>query len=247
MSSSLYQTLNISRQDMLNRLLDLDLTSNNIANINTNGFKTSRSNFQEMLIHQLKGGVQMNNTQVLTGQGNLQDSQNPLDLAIQGNGYFSVKLQDGTTGYTRNGQFKMDANRNLVTPNGYLLVMNGTIPDGTTSVIVNQDGSVVAISATGVSATVATIQLTRFPNAGGLLSRGENTWLESAASGKPTSGASGSPNLGIILGNKMEQSNVNLAQEFTHLMSVQRSITISSKVFQQTDTMIAEAINLRKG
>lgn len=246
MSSSLFHTLNISRQDILSRLTDLDVTSNNLANVNTAGFKTSRSNFQEMLNQQLIEGTQLLNTQMLTAQGPLRDSANPLDWAIQGEGLFSVTLPDGNTGYTRDGQFVLDAELNLVTASGYPLVWDGEILDGMSDISVSSDGTVTANDADGVRVEVGTVQLTRFANPSGLTSHGDNVWLESDASGAAQTGAAGSENFGTLSPYRVEQSNVDLSQEMTHLITLQRSFSMSVKAFQQTDTMISEAINLRK-
>ena len=247
MSSSLFQTLNISRQDMQTRLLDLDVTSNNLANINTAGYKTSRSNFQEMLDQQIKGGVLLPATQMLGTQGAMQNSDNPLDLAIQGEGFFSVTLPDGTTGYTRDGQLSLDVNQDLVSSSGFPVIFDGTIPDGTISLTVGVDGKMTAKNINGGSSAAGTIQLSRFPNSSGLINRGDNIWLESDSSGIPLSGDPGSENFGTIFGSVTERANVDLGQELTHLITLQRSFSMSVKVFQGTDTMISQAINLRKG
>jgi flagellar basal-body rod protein FlgG len=246
MPSSLFHTLNISRQDMLSRLLDLDVTSSNLGNINTAGYKTNRSNFQEMLNQQLKEGTQMRATQMLTMQGALRDSTNPLDWAIQGEGFFSVTLPDDETGYTRDGQFTLDADHNLVTASGYPLVWDGEIPEGTTNITIGPDGTVTALDADGVSTEAGVVELTRFPNPGGLTGNGDNIWLESDASGAAQTGVAGSENFGTISAYRVEQSNVDMAQELTHLMTLQRAFSMSLKVFEQTDMMISQAINLRK-
>src|SRR5512133_566000 len=142
MPSSLFSTLNISRQDILSRLKDLDVTSNNIGNANTSGFKANRSNFQEMLYKQINEGTRVVNTQLMQTQGSLRDSDNPLDWAIQGDGFFSVTLPNGDTGYTRDGEFTLDADRKLVNANGYPLVLDGTIPEGATDINLQSDGTV---------------------------------------------------------------------------------------------------------
>jgi flagellar basal-body rod protein FlgG len=246
MSSSLFQTLAISRQDILSHMVDLDVSSNNIANSTTAGYKTSRSNFQEMLNKQLKEGTLLKNTQMIPSQGNLRDSTNPLDWAIQGDGFFSVTLPDDTIGYTRDGQFVLDADSNLVTATGYPLVWDGTIEEGMTNISVTPEGIVTALDENGESVEVGTVKLTRFPNASGLKNNGNNVWLETDSSGAAIEGEAGSENFGTIGGSRVEQSNVDLAQEMTHLIILQRSMSMSLKAFEQTDTMIAQAINLRK-
>ncbi len=247
MPASLFHTLNISRQDMLTRLTDLDVTSSNLANVNTAGYKANRSNFQELLNQQVKEGTQMRATQLLTMQGSLRNSTNPLDWAIQGEGFFSVTLPDGGTGYTRDGQFSLDADRNLVTASGYPLIWNGEIPEGTTSINISPDGTVTALDAAGAGTEAGAVELTRFPNPTGLTGNGDNIWLESEASGAAQTGAPGTENFGAISAYRIEQSNVNMAQELTHLMTLQRAFSMSLKVFEQTDMMISQAINLRKG
>ncbi len=246
MTSSLFHTLNISRQDILSRLSDLDVTSNNLANINTAGFKTSRSNFQEMLNEKLNEGTQLLNTQLMPAQGVLKDSTNPLDWAIQGDGFFSVTLPDGKIGYTRDGQFSLDADGKLVTASGYPLVWDGTIAVGMTDISISADGKVTAKDDKGASAAVGTVKLSRFPNSTGLAGRGENIWLETDSSGAVQAGAAGAENYGTITAKMVEQSNVDISQEMTHMMSLQRSFSMSVKAFQQTDMMISQAINLRK-
>src|SRR5512133_1912721 len=168
MPSSLFQTLTISRQDILDRMKDLDVTSNNLANVNTAGYKTSRSNFQEMLDKQLKEGTQLRATQMLSRQGTLADSSSTLDWAIQGEGFFSVTLPDGTIGYTRDGSLTLDTNRQLVTASGYKLVWKGNIPEGTTNISVAAGGKVSGLDAKGANVDLGIVQLTRFPNSSGL-------------------------------------------------------------------------------
>jgi flagellar basal-body rod protein FlgG len=246
MPHSLFNTLTISRQDMLSRLVDLDVTSNNLANINTAGFKANRSNFQEILNQRLKEGNRVVATQLLPAQGSLRDSENPLDWAIQGAGFFSVTLPDGTIGYTRDGQFTLDADRNLVTARGYPLVWEGEIPEGATDIRILSNGTITALEADGQSVEIGTVQLTRFPNPSGLDSFGDNIWLESDASGAAQAGAPGEENFGLISSHKVEQSNVDISNELTHLMTLQRAFSMSLTAFQQTDLMISQAIHLRK-
>ncbi len=246
MPSSLFSTLNISRQDILARLRDLDVTSNNLANVNTSGFKANRSNFQEMLADQLKEGTRVVNTQLLLNQGSLVDSSNPLDWAIQGEGFFSVTLPNGDTGYTRDGEFTLDTDRTIVNANGYPLVWDGEVPEDAVDIAMQANGTVTALNANGESTDIGTVQLTRFTNPTGLTGYGENVWLESDSSGPAQAGAPGEEGFGIIASHKVEQSNVNLGREMGRLMTLQRSFSMSISAFQQTDSMISLAINLRK-
>lgn len=246
MPYSLLSTLHISRHDMLSRMNDLDVTSSNLSNVNTAGYKANRSNFQEMLNQKLEEGTRLVNTQSLQTQGSLRDSDNPLDWAIQGEGFFSVTLPNGDTGYTRDGQFVLDAERKLVNANGYPLVWEGEIPEGVTDIQIQSNGTVTGLDADGQRADLGTVQLTRFPNPTGLTGYGDNVWLESDASGAAQTGAPGEENFGVISSHKVEQSNVDLARELSHLMTLQRSFSMSLTAFQQTDSMISLAINLRK-
>jgi flagellar basal-body rod protein FlgG len=246
MSSSLFHTLNISRQDILSHMLDLDVTSSNLSNVNTAGYKATRSNFQEMLTEQMKEGSLLQSTQMLTMQGSLRDSTNSLDWAIQGEGFFSVTLPDDTIGYTRDGQFVLDADRTLVNASGNPLVWDGTIEEGMTNISVTAGGVVTATDADGATVEVGNVQLTRFSNPSGLTINGDNILLESDSSGAAQAGDPGTENFGTLGAYRVENSNVDLGQELTRLITLQRSLTMSLKAFQQTDTMITEAINLRK-
>ncbi len=246
MASSLFHTLNISRQDILNRMLDLDVTSGNLSNVNTAGYKTERSNFQEMLNKQMKEGSLIQGTQMLTMQGSLRDSKNSLDWAIQGDGFFSVTMPDDTIGYTRDGQFSLDADLKLVNASGNPLVWDGAIEEGMTNISVSSSGVVSATDADGATVEVGNVQLTRFPNPSGLLINGDNILLESDSSGAAQAGDPGAENFGTLGGYRVENANVDLAQEMTHLITLQRSLSMTLKAFQQTDSMISLAINLRK-
>lgn len=244
--ASLFQTLMISSRDMLNRLVDLDVTGNNLANINNAGYKASRANFQELLDNTSKHGSRLPATQLLVGQGTLRTTDNPLDWAIQGEGFFAVRLPNGATGYTRDGEFHLDANRRLVTASGYPLIWQGQIPAGMVDLQLHQDGTVEVLLENGQRANAGVVQLSRFANPTGLASNGDNVWLESPASGKAQTGAVGQGAFGKIDCYSLEQANVDLSQEMTHLMTLQRSFQMSTRVLQQTDSMISQAINLRK-
>ena len=188
----------------------------------------------------------MQATQMITTQGSLRTSTNSMDWAIQGDGYFSVTLPDGTLGYTRDGQFMLDADLNLVNANGYPLVWDGDIAEGMTNISVASNGTISATDADGATVEVGTLQLTRFPNPGGLTDNGNNILLESDASGVAVTGEPGTENFGALSGYHVENANIDLTQEMTRLISIQRTLSVSLRAFQQTDTMITEAINMRK-
>ncbi|MBA4384111.1 MAG: flagellar basal body rod protein FlgG [Anaerolinea sp.] len=246
MSPSLFQVLNISSQDMNSRITDLSNSSNSLANVNTTGYKTSRINFQELLDGANRSGVKSSSTQIMTTQGLLKTTGIESDVAINGEGFFSVSLPNGKIGYTRDGSFLLDENKKLVNGSGYPIIMQGTIPVTATEVTVDQTGTVHAmVDNAWVSA--GTIQLTRFTNPGGLINMGSNLWTESLNSGKPQTGAPGSINFGKLVPGSIESSNVNVADEMTHMIVIQRSFQMASKAFQTTAEMIDSAIRLRKG
>ena len=244
--SSLFHILNISRQDIMSRLTDLDVVANNLANVNTPGYKAGRSNFQELVEASSKEGITLAGTQNMMGQGNLTTSDNPLDWAIQGEGFFQVQLPDGTTAYTRAGQFSLDADHNLVTASGYKLIWDGTVPDNMSDLSVSADGSVVALLEDGTSQNVGTVQLARFANPTGLVNLGNNVWGESDASGTAQV-FTPSPDTDWISSHAVEQSNVDMTLEMTNLMSLQRNFQMSVKAFQQTDNMISIALRYAQG
>ncbi|GAB4475391.1 MAG: flagellar basal-body rod protein FlgG [Anaerolineales bacterium] len=245
MTLSIHQILHISRSGMMSRLLDLDVVSNNLANVNTTGFKASRSNFQEMFQQRLYSGVQLRTTQRFMDQGAFRLTSRELDLAINGEGFFSVALPDGRTAYTRDGEFTLDAERRIVNGNGFPLVWDGTIPEDVTEINVETDGSVMVLQ-NGVWNQVGTIQLARFPNPNGLESYGGNLWLETEVSGAATLGTATGEGLGEIRNHVLEMSNVNIANELTQMILLQRSFSLSQRTFQQTDTMLEQAIQMRR-
>ena len=248
MTSSLFHTLNISKQDMITRLMDLDVVSNNLANVNTTGFKSSRSNFQELLTQVVqRDGIKIASTQGMMKQGALRMTTNPFDWAVQGEGFFQVTMANGQTGYTRTGEFGLNANREIVTPSGERLIWNGTIPETFLDISISTDGTVNAMMADGTIQTCGTVQLARFNNPTGLKADGNNILLETAPSGAPIVAAPSSPNMGLVTSHQLEGSNVDLSREMTQLMLDQRTFQLSVKAFQQTDQMILQAINLRKG
>jgi flagellar basal-body rod protein FlgG len=244
MAKSTAQVLYTSRSSLMTHMMDLDVVSNNLANINSVGFKSSRSNFQELLNQQARTGIQIRSTQMDASQGAVRVSSNALDTAIEGGGFFSVTLPGNTTAYTRDGEFQLDSGGNIVTANGYRLVWTGTLPANTEEVKIDPTGIVMARVA-GAWSNAGTVSLTRFPNPSGLTGYGHSLFLATTVAGAPVTGAPGSAGFGTLQGYALEQSNVDTAQEMTHMLSLQRAFQISSSVFQQTDTMIGEAIHMR--
>lgn len=244
MSPSLFQVLNISSQDMNSRMQDLANTSNSIANVNTVGYKNTRLNFQELLDGASLSGVKSSASQMLTTQGDLDPTGLESDVAINGDGFFSVTLPNGTIGYTRDGSFQLDDAKRLLS-GGYPVIMQGKIPDEATEVAVDQNGTVSAL-VDDTWVTAGTIQLSRFTNPGGLTNIGNNILIESVNSGKAQAGRPGATNFGILVPGSLESSNVNIADEMTHMIVIQRSFQLASRAFQTTSEMIDGAIRLRK-
>lgn len=246
MASSFLQILNITRSSMMNRMTDLDVVSHNLANINTPGFKGSRSAFQEMLDEYGLSGVEIGTTQRMMAQGSLQNSDDPLDLAIQGTGFFAVQIDADQVGYTRDGQFSLDEDGVIVDSNGYPLIWDGAIPDDAEDVHVNPDGEIFAARA-GTWESIGRINGYSFANTQGLTSFGKNLWLESELSGEAQEGVFSEDGYGTVLGNALEQSNVDMVAEMTRMITLQRAFDMAIKSYQMTDTMIGQAIQMRRG
>ena len=235
----------LTKGGMLAYLQDLDLHSHNLSNINTNAFKRTRSNFQEVLDQQQLAGSEIRNTQRFMEQGSMRTTGNPLDLAISGEGFFGVTLPNGETGYTRDGQFQINSEGQLVNNSGFSVVWDGEIPEEVYDVHVNPDGTVV-VARDETWEEVGTIQLSRFSNPSGLESYGQNVFLETEVSGVAETGNASADSYGQILGNALEQSNVNMADEMTHLITLQRSFQLCVRSFQTTDQMLNQAIHVRR-
>jgi len=255
-SASLMQ---VAASGMLAEQFHMELLSNNIANISTKGFKRTRATFQEVLQALPQppagtaqeelgrfGGVIPAGTQRLFTQGALQSSSNPWDLAIDGNGLFAVALPDGGTAYTRDGSFRIDAERQLVTADGHLLQPPIVVPDDAETVHVNPDGSVmVQRTGSAETETIGTITLTRFANPAGLEDIGHNLYQPTDASGMPTEGQAGADGFGEIVGQAREESNVDLSEEMTEMIVAQRAYSLAMRAVQTSDQMLALANELR--
>jgi len=258
------RSLWISKTGLDAQQTQMDTISNNLANVNTNGFKRSRAIFEDLLYQNIRqpGSMtsQQTNTpsglQIGTGvrpvaserihtQGNLQQTGNNLDLAIQGDGFFQVQKPDGSLAYTRDGAFQMDANGQLVTASGYIVQPAITIPAGSTSVTIAKDGVVnVTQSGTVAPIQVGQIQLTSFVNPAGLQALGENLFSETASSGTPTTGTPGLTGLGSVSQGYVETSNVNVVEELVNMIQTQRAYEINSKSIQASDQMLQKLSQL---
>lgn len=243
--STFSQLFQMSRTGLLSRMLDMDTVSHNLANFNTVGFKQSRLNFKEMLTDAQYNGLRLSSSQLFMHQGEILMTENPLDLTISGEGWFAVRLPDDRIAYTRNGQFKMDVDRTLVDVSGHPLVWEGEIPLEAESVDVGLDGTV-NVMIENQWQEAGKIQLHRCSNPSGLLSFGENLWLETEASGQFEAGDPITEGYGSIYNHSVEGSNVDVGGEMVHLITLQRGYEIMLRALSQTDQMMGQALRMRK-
>jgi flagellar basal body rod protein FlgG len=245
--STFTQLFNIPQSGMRLNMLDLYTISNNLANINTSGYKASRLNFQELLQKTTLEGSTLAGQQINTNQGALETTERSMDWAISGDGYFAVRLQNGEVAYTRDGSFEVDANRNIVTSDGLPLIWSGTLPEGAQSVQIDSSGNVTyATSSTDQNRLSAgQVTLYRFINPSGLINTGGNLWSASDTSGTAISGTPNTNGLGSTVGSTLESSNVELSDQFSHMLVVERAFQMTSRALTQADTMMSEAIQMR--
>ena len=258
------RSLWIARTGLDAQQTQLDVISNNLANVSTTGFKRSRAVFEDLLYQTLRqpGAQSTQQTQISSGlqigtgvrpvaterihtQGNLQQTGNSLDVAIQGEGFFQIQLPDGTTAYTRDGSFQLDNQGQIVTASGYPLSPAIILPADTLSMTIGKDGTVSVQQSGQVAPTqVGTIQLATFVNPGGLQSAGENLFLETASSGTPTPNTPGSNGAGVLNQNYVETSNVNVAEELVQMITTQRAYELNSRAIQTSDQMLGRLTQL---
>ncbi len=247
--------------------LTLDVVANNLANVQTAGFKRSRVDFQDLVYETLQApgaqsaqgqeipsGFQVGHgsravaTQRLFIKGDLQQTGNSLDLAIEGDGFFQVTLPSGETGYTRAGTFKKNSQGQMVTSDGFLIQPQITVPQNATNIIVGVDGLVsVTIAGQSQPQQLGTLELARFINPAGLLSQGRNVFLPTQASGDAITGTAGREGLGTLIQGFVEGSNVNVVEEMVGLITSQRAYEINSKAIRTADEMMQTANNLIRG
>ena len=252
------RSLGIAATGMQAMQTQVEVISNNIANVNTTGFKRGLASFQDLLYQssaqagssssetgtQLPTGTQIGlgvrssgTTRVLT-QGSLTETDNQLDVAVDGRGYFGVQLPNGTVAYTRDGSFRMSSTGQIVTTDGYPVEPSITVPPTSTNVTVDQSGDVVVTAANGQQSTVGRLHLYMFANEAGLNAQGSNNYLETEASGNPIQGLPGDPGFGSTRQGYIESSNVNVVQEITNLITAQRAYEMNSKVIDAADQMM---------
>lgn len=242
----------------------IDTISNNLANVNTNGFKETRNNFQDLLysnevmpgsatssntisptgVH--KGhGVKLVGTQKIFSQGNLTHTGNSLDISIDGTGFFQVLRPNGTIGYSRDGAWQKDADGRVVNSDGYPLEPEVIIPPEATKIMIAQDGVVQVLIGDDPSPTkIGNIQLSKFINPSGLNPIGKNLYLATAASGTPGIGEPGQDGMGLLNQGFLEKSNVSVVDEMVDMIVAQRAYEVNSKSIQTSDSMLQTAVNL---
>jgi flagellar basal-body rod protein FlgG len=253
------RSLWIAKTGMDAQQTQLDVISNNLANVGTNGYKRQVAQFEDLLYQnlrqagasssqqtqlpaglQLGTGVQLVATPRIFAQGNLQQTGNQFDMAVNGNGFFQIQMPDGTTGYTRDGSFHIDAAGQLVNSSGFALTPAVTIPPTAQMVTIGADGTVsVTLPGQATPQNVGAVQLAGFINPAGLESKGQNLFSETAASGTPSANTPGSNGLGTLQQGYVETSNVNVVQELVSMIQTQRAYELNSKAISTSDQMLA--------
>ena len=234
------------------------VTSNNLANVNTTGFKRSRAAFEDLIYQNerqpgaqssqatqvpsgtmIGTGVRVVGTEKLFTQGETVQTNNPLDMAVQGRGFFQVTMPDGTVAYTRDGSFHLNSDGQIVTNSGYPLEPALTVPANAQSLTIGTDGTVsVALPGQAAPAQIGTVQTADFINPAGLEARGENLYVETASSGAPQTGTPGLNGLGTLMQGSLESSNVNVVEELVNMIETQRAYEMNSKAISATDQML---------
>jgi flagellar basal-body rod protein FlgG len=240
---------------------EMSVISNNLANVNTTGYKEDRAVFEDLLYQNqaqvgadtsqttqspsglsIGTGVQVVSTEKEYSQGSLTQTGNPLDVAIQGQGFFQVQMPDGTLAYTRDGTFQTNAQGQLVTSSGYVVQPGITIPQGAQSVTIGTDGTVtVLLPGQSTPTQVGQLQLANFINAAGLQPIGQNLLTQSAASGSPQTGTPGVNGLGSVSQGELESSNVDVVEELVNMIQTQRAYEMNSKAISTVDQMLQYA------
>ncbi len=260
------KALHIAATGMKAQELNVEVISNNIANMRTTGFKRQRADFQDLLYQDLRrvgtetsdsgtivpvgvqvgSGVRTASTARIMSQGNVEQTEKTLDIAIRGEGFFQIELPDGRTAFTRDGSFERSPDGELVTVDGYTVSPGINIPDGAKDITISANGSVQAIVGNDNTATeLGQIRLARFTNKAGLEAIGDNLLLETNSSGAPQVGNPGQEGYGDLLQSYLEMANVDAVSEISDLIAAQRAYEMNSKVIQSADEMYATTTNLR--
>jgi len=246
--------------------LNINVIANNMANVNTTGYKKDRTEFQDLLYQtiaepgastsestrspsgiQIGLGVKTAATKKVFSQGDLTSTSNQLDMAIEGDGFFEIVLPDGSTAYSRAGAFQLDENGQVVTSDGFALQPSITIPSDAQSISIGQDGIVSVLQpGSPTPSQVGTLQLTRFQNTAGLKAIGKNLYVETQSSGSPTQGTAGQDGYGRIAQGFLESSNVSIVEEVVTMITAQKAYEANSKSVTTADEMATNAINMKR-
>ena len=249
---------------MIAQQLNIDTISNNLANVNTIGFKKSRAEFEDLIYqtHKIAGSITQGDVRVPTGiqvgmgvrpttvhkffsQGDYQNTSNPLDMAIEGEGFFQVQVGDEVA-YTRAGAFKLNQDGTVVSANGYVLQPEFTVPAETKHISITEGGTITALDANGEELATADIPLYTFINPAGLEARGKNLYTPTEASGEAVEGEPGVDNTGTIAQGFLEMSNVEVVEEMVGMIVGQRAYEVNSKAIQTSDQMLQIAVQLKR-
>ena len=254
----------IAKTGMSAQQTQLDVISHNLANVSTTGFKRNNAVFEDLIYQNLRqvGAQTSEENQLPTGlhlglgvrtvatarqfsQGNLQQSNNPLDVAVKGSGFFQIQMPDGSTAYTRDGSFQLSASGQLVTNTGYTVMPGITIPPNAQSITIAADGTVsVQLPGQAATETRGQLQIANFVNPAGLEAKGGNLYAETAASGTPNTGAPGTDGMGSLTQGFIETSNVNVVEELVTMIQTQRAYELNSKAISTSDQMLARLAQL---
>ncbi len=260
------RSLFTSATGMLAQQLNLDVIANNLANVNTAGFKKSKADFQDLMYQiieepgtstaqqglsptgiQVGLGVKPAAVSKIFSQGYFESTSNPLDVAIEGDGFFQITLPNGDTAYTRSGAFKLDSSGIMTNSDGYQLSPSITIPPDTLKITIADDGTVSVLQpGSNASTQVGQIQVARFQNPAGLRSKGKNLYEETESSGSATLGTPGENGIGTLAQGFLENSNVSVVEEIVQMVTSQRAYEANSKVIQSADQMLSQAINVKR-
>ena len=261
------RALHTAATGMMAQELNVQVISNNIANMRTTGYKRQRAEFEDLLYEQVRrvgtqtstqgnilpvgielgAGVKTAGTPRIMTQGTILPTGNTLDVAIRGEGLFKIQMPDGTFTYTRDGSFMMDAQGRIVTAQGYVVQPGITIPQNSTAITINAQGQVSALTPGNTTPTViGQLTLTRFVNKAGLQSIGDNLFVETPASGTPQDGLAATDGMGDLLQNSLEQANVEAVTEISDLISAQRAYEMNAKVITAADQMLQATANMMR-
>jgi flagellar basal-body rod protein FlgG len=245
---------------------NIDVISNNIANVNTTGYKRSRAEFQDLIYQyllepgaptsqatqspsgiQVGLGVKTSSVQKMFAQGDLINTENQLDAAIEGDGFFQIERPDGTLAYSRSGSFQLDTQGNLVTAEGYRILPGITIPANSLAITIGQDGTVSArLPDTAQTTQIGQLTAVRFTNNAGLRAVGRNLYEETGSSGAPVAGIFSQQGFGSLQQGFLESSNVSVVEQVVNMITAQRAYEANSKGIQTADDMLQQAINLKR-